>query len=749
MFLDQKRLIPGSTTYLGRFVLHALFLLSFCFTTKAAPPQFTGWETLSPESGWTIQTGHFNADDLADVLAYYSGNGTLWVCLNQGDRFTTTKWAVLSPNTDWQFAVGQFDGRGFDDIVAYSPADGSVFVGHNERTEFSLSRWATVTPASGWTITAGNLNNAGGDDVLAYFEGNHTVWIGHNRGDRFDFHNVNQLTAVSGRQFDVGNFDNQGGDDVLSYDPNNGSLWVGLNQGETFGFSQWATVSPAAGWDFAPGNFKGHNADELVGYYPGNGTLWLGANQGSSFDFTRWGDDIEMTSGWSFQTGRFVCSGERDDLVGFENGTGRLWVGAVNQKPAEGYVWPLSAAPGETVQIYASGLGSSQVDILRYASDETLMTTLNYSPVAQPTQARPWRYGTGWQPSMALTIPPDWPSGMYAARFQSDSGCLSYATFVVKPEPTRQSRVAVLANVNTWLAYNSWGGRGKYHGAALVSFLRPNPSATPVGETSVTQHLARAERWILGWLEDEGYQPDLFTDIDFHDGLVQGYDTLVIGTHPEYWSPEMFTRLLQFLDAGGSLLYLGGNGLFEEGEFNCDRTQMMFLDGDENGERGPAMFRVEDPTRPHRLHERSVLGVSTELCGVAGHPFTVLLPDHPLFAGTEVVAGDGIGAAGLNTSGGVYNGAASAWEVDTSDGPGSRSLGCNSGPYPVINSPLPAGLQVLARANPSGVGGEITFYQHPGGGSVFAAGSITFGGSLVMDPQLQQLLRNVLSLSLD
>ncbi|MBO1318490.1 N,N-dimethylformamidase beta subunit family domain-containing protein [Acanthopleuribacter pedis] len=177
---------------------------------------------------------------------------------------------------------------------------------------------------------------------------------------------------------------------------------------------------------------------------------------------------------------------------------------------------------------------------------------------------------------------------------------------------------------------------------------------------------------------------------------------------------------------------------------------MMFLDGDENGPRGPAMIRVADETRPHRIHERTLLGVSTEMCGATGYPFTVLLPEHPLFAGTGVVDGSEIGAAGLNTGGGKYNGAASAWEVDTSDGPRSRSLGCNYENCPVIQSGLPAGLQVLARANPGGTGGEtrgeITFYRHPGGGFVFSAGSITFGGSLVIDPQLQQLMRNVMSL---
>ena len=67
-------------------------------------------------------------------------------------------------------------------------------------------------------------------------------------------------------------------------------------------------------------------------------------------------------------------------------------------------------------------------------------------------------------------------------------------------------------------------------------------------------------------------------------------------------------------------------------------------------------------------------------------------------------------------------------------------------PRVVPPSVLPAGLTVLAVAEPDarGVGADITYYDHPGGGFVFAAGSLTFGGSLVVDPVLNLLMRNVL-----
>jgi hypothetical protein len=37
----------------------------------------------------------------------------------------------------------------------------------------------------------------------------------------------------------------------------------------------------------------------------------------------------------------------------------------------------------------------------------------------------------------------------------------------------------------------------------------------------------------------------------------------------------------------------------------------------------------------------------------------------------------------------------------------------------------------------------MTYFTHPGGGGVFSVGSITFGGSLAIDPVLGRMLRNV------
>jgi hypothetical protein len=294
--------------------------------------------------------------------------------------------------------------------------------------------------------------------------------------------------------------------------------------------------------------------------------------------------------------------------------------------------------------------------------------------------------------------------------------------FVVKPHHGKHSSVAVLANINTWLAYNSWGGRGKYTSpaAARTSFLRPAPDTNPFDEDG-GYHQTRAELWILGWLEKEKFSPDVYTDLDFHNGLITGYPKLVVGTHPEYWSIQMYHNLLDFLSSGGSLIYLGGNGIYEVGRYYEDQTGVVFLNGNDNEPRERSYFRNLG------MPESSVLGVATSATDVDGSPYVVLQQDHPVFKDTRLKNGDRFGCSGLNTGKGK-NGMASAWEVDDTR-----------------NGPVPDKLVVLARAE--GVpGGEMTFYEHPGGGSVFAVGSIAFGGSLVVDPAIHQIVRNVLTL---
>jgi hypothetical protein len=633
--------------------------------------------------------------------------------------------------------------RGRADVVGYHPGNGSVWVGENRGGTFQLTPWTTLTPAAGWRIYCGFFTGKARADLLAYHRDSGSLWVGENTGSAFAFSGT-WATVAAGQdwQFATGDFIGNGTTDVVGYHPDDGSVWVGENRGSSFDMAGWATLDPAQGWRILAGVFTGRDKADLLGYRTDNGTLWVGANQGDRFDLTEPSATALPAEGWQFVTSSVNGDGW-DDVVGYQPANGSVWAGVSTVRPIEGYCWPLSARPGESISFHMSRGGESIATFQQHSSasetvDASAVGSMTFTAEHQVVSADPWRSGCGWDETFSLTVPPDWTSGIYSAACTDSTGGRCAITFVVKPADDRRSRIAVLANVNTWLAYNGWGGQSKYSGLARTSFLRPMPLAAPDGDP----HLTRGELWILGWLKNQDHSPDVFTDIDFHnDGCDPAqYPLLIVGTHPEYWTPQMYDQLVSYLVAGGSLAYLGGNGVFETGEYDSDQTQMVFRSGVEGGPRETALFRMRG--RP----ERSLLGVATERCEVPGSPYVVRASDHPLFAGTGLSNGNTFGDFGLNRGRG--NGKASGWEVDTSSGPGAIAVPTDCFPSQAVVPPsaLPDGLIVLAQGVPDGAdapGADMTYYDHPGGGFVFAAGSLTFGGSLVVDPLLSRLMQNV------
>jgi hypothetical protein len=145
----------------------------------------------------------------------------------------------------------------------------------------------------------------------------------------------------------------------------------------------------------------------------------------------------------------------------------------------------------------------------------------------------------------------------------------------------------------------------------------------------------------------------------------------------------------------------------------------------------PSLFRNLTLPRP----ERAVLGVAYEGDNWTGdrslyRPFRVEVASHRFFAGANLSNADLIGDHGRN-------GAASGWKMDTSQQLPGKAPGLP-----------PANIQVLARGTNTGpdntYSADMTYYDTPAGGFVFAAGSLTVGGSLVVDPHLQRIVRNVL-----
>jgi N,N-dimethylformamidase beta subunit-like protein/tachylectin len=405
-----------------------------------------------------------------------------------------------------------------------------------------------------------------------------------------------------------------------------------------------------------------------------------------------------------------------------------------------GYPVPMSTAPGGSVALKLSALtatsGMVQVVRLKENADGSVGVPVgSASALSVPNQAVPvdaWQHGCGWTTTATVTVDPSWQSGYYAARVTTTEGRVVDLVFTVKPGAVRKDFL-LLANTNCWNSYNGWGGVSNYNGYADVvqlSFQRPNPETVTranFGGVYQWNHLTAAEIWFSTWLENNGYQFDVCTDFDLHQGdpVLTGYKGVILSTHPEYWSFEMAQKLKAYVDGGGRVLYLGGNGIFRNVTFAADGSSMT------TGSAAPYYAANAWTTT---IDTRTLLGVGYDISKDQDHyndrsPYVVDIPSHPFLAGTGLTAGALVGAQGRN------GGGACGWEVDCATDSGDG------------NGPPPANLQVIAHGQIaySGYTGNMTYYDTAAGGFVFSVGSISFCGSVPVDTNLAKIVKNALN----
>lgn len=439
-----------------------------------------------------------------------------------------------------------------------------------------------------------------------------------------------------------------------------------------------------------------------------------------------------------------------------------------NMNPIEGYTPKISYQPGETVQLKVHTLHKQfNISICRYGlKEEVLMEIPQIKGMRQDYPAYAYREGCNWKTSYEFQIPENWKPGLYSAKISDDSKREFYITWIIRPKKLLQpissdekrKRIAILASTNTWQAYNPWGGASLYaykekprfqrdlpdqvapKFAQYVSTQRPNYEGRPVprkGEKP--SHLATGERYVYAWFEREKISYDLYSDLDLHQdpSLLDSYGTLCIQTHGEYWTKEMYDQLETFLDRGGSLIYLSGNGIYWKTVIR-DNLMEVRKDGEIhrlNGEKGGKWRSLQRP-------ESRLLGVRYTTPGIRTYaPYRVLNPEHWIFEGTGVKKGDLIGKKGPG-------GAASGHETDKRDihSPANVVLlakGLNPNQDPLLENDRSLPVTTEKGLEVGKGGGEIVYYDHPKGGGVFSVGSTTYGTSMWVDPILSKMLRNV------
>ena len=198
----------------------------------------------------------------------------------------------------------------------------------------------------------------------------------------------------------------------------------------------------------------------------------------------------------------------------------------------------------------------------------------------------------GWPPSFELELPADLPGGVYGLALEAD-GVEDVVAFAVgRAAAAEPAANAVLLPTFTYLAYSCereapaaagsrrpedrWvaeaGLRCLYDrhadgvGVYEASLLRPLTQLRPGYRCSQHggPHGLAQDLILIDWLARKGIAFDLLTDHDLHRegaAALAGHRTVITGAHPEYASAALLDALDEHLGAGGSLAYLGGNGL--------------------------------------------------------------------------------------------------------------------------------------------------------------------------------------------
>ena len=180
-----------------------------------------------------------------------------------------------------------------------------------------------------------------------------------------------------------------------------------------------------------------------------------------------------------------------------------------------------------------------------------------------------------WQPGFEFKLPADFKSGVYAARLRTETA-EDYVPFFVRPRKgTATAKIAFLVPTFSYLAYGGTGNQGfnilsnyAHHtdgsGIGYSSRLRPITNMRPKITTRNPWQFME-DTYIVDWLDAKGLAADIITDQDLHfegAALLAPYKVVLTGSHPEYYSHEMLEGLHTYLEKGGRVVYMGGNGFY-------------------------------------------------------------------------------------------------------------------------------------------------------------------------------------------
>ncbi len=231
---------------------------------------------------------------------------------------------------------------------------------------------------------------------------------------------------------------------------------------------------------------------------------------------------------------------------------------------------------------------------------------------------------SGWSYDLEFTLPATLRSGVYAVRLSGGEDVEHYPLFVLGARDDT-APVLFLASTNTYLAYaNDHLASLDYSQVMTHEMVVPDDEkllfsepafgrscydthsdGTPVRYSSRRRPMLNVRpgypNWLTGsyrnfpqdlyiveWLERSGMAFHVATDEELHrEGmeLLSKYKVIVTGSHPEYWTRNGLSVLDCYLQVGGRLMYLGGNGFYWVTSHDPERPWIIEVRRDNSGTR--------------------------------------------------------------------------------------------------------------------------------------------------------------------
>jgi N,N-dimethylformamidase len=292
-------------------------------------------------------------------------------------------------------------------------------------------------------------------------------------------------------------------------------------------------------------------------------------------------------------------------------------------------------------------------------------------------------------------------------------------------------------------------GSGVCYSSRLRPILNMRPNYRAWRLHDAPRHFA-ADLYLIGWLSALGFACDVFTDDDFHaegHALLARYQVVLTGSHPEYVTSSMQTAVRQYLDTGGRLMYLGGNGFYWVTSIDAQRPHVIELRRGTTGTRAWESLPGEtyhsttgEPGGLWRLRglaPQRTVGVGFAAQGWGGAAGYSRLPDSLDPRAAFIFSG--IGEDEVIGDFGFLLGGAAGDEIDRYDPrlgspPHALLLATSSGRhsdyYQVTVEDITTMVPGQGGTESPNVRADMVFFETPGGGAVFSVGSINWLGSL-------------------